>query len=166
MLDYSKNTKKILDSLTQAEGRRLNSSMLEPEHIFLGIMKVHECGAMKVLSKLGINFDILKRTIDSNLQSRSGPIYIGDIPLSPAYNKVLKFAGDEAVALKDNRIRTEHLLLGLFKYRNIAGVQNLIDAGIDYPTVFNEIKDAPFARDYAGSAKKKKDPSKSPVADF
>lgn len=165
MLEYTKNAKKIIESLTQAEGRRLNSSMLEPEHIFLALMKLHECGAMKILAKLGINFDILKRTIDSNLQTKSGPIYIGDIPLSPAYNKILKFAGDEAASLKESRIGSEHLLLGLFKYRNIAGIQNLIDAGIDYPTVYAEVKEAPFSRDYAGT-RKKKELGKSSVKDF
>jgi ATP-dependent Clp protease ATP-binding subunit ClpC len=165
MLEYTKNARKIIENLTQAEGRRLNSSTLEPEHIFLAIMKMHESGAMKILSKLGINFDILKRTIDTSLQAKSGPIYIGDIPVSPNYNRVLKFAGDEASALKDNRIRTEHLLLGLFKLKTVAGIHNLIDAGIDYPTVFTETKESPFARDFAGT-KKKKDSTKSSMKDF
>lgn len=166
MLDYSKNVRNILDSLTQTEGRRLNSSMLEAEHIFLATMKVPDCSAMKILIKLGINFDILKKNIDKTLQSKSGPIYIGDIPLAPGYNKVVKLARDEAALLKETKVQTTHLLLALFKYRNVAGVQNLIEAGIDYNTIASELRDQKMDRDFAGVSKKKKEGGKTSLADF
>ncbi|MDA3900261.1 MAG: ATP-dependent Clp protease ATP-binding subunit [Spirochaetes bacterium] len=165
-MEYSAHAKKIINDLAQAEGRRINSSLLEPEHILLALMKIPDCGAMKILNRLGINFDVLKRNLDLSLASKSGPIYIGDIPVSPAYNKILKFARDEAIILKDFRIATEHLLLGLFKHKLSSGIKNLIDAGISYTTVVNEMKEHSIARDASRPGSRRRDGSKSSLEDF
>ncbi|MBN2436678.1 MAG: ATP-dependent Clp protease ATP-binding subunit [Spirochaetes bacterium] len=165
-MDYSLNAKKIINELAQGEGRRINSSLLEPEHILLAMLKIPDCGAMKIMNRLGINFDVLRRNLDISLSSKAGPIYIGDIPVSPSFNKILKYARDEAIMLKEFKILTEHLLLGLFKHKTSAGIKNLIDAGINYNVIVSELKEYSMARDNSRLGSRKKDGSKSSLADF
>lgn len=140
MFDYTKRAKKIIDLFCQTEGRRLNSEILIPEHILLALLKERDSAAIKILAKLGINFDILKRTLDNNFHNNGTSIVIGSIPHSKRFNKILEYASDECRKLNNNFIGTEHLLLALFRYQKITGIEDLIHSGINYGVIREEIK--------------------------
>lgn len=140
MFEFTKKARKVIEVYAQAEGRRLNCDSLGPEHILLGIMKDFESMALKILNKLGVNFEVLKKNIDDSLVSKEGrSIILGNIPVNSKFNKIIEIAKDEAKKLNSSQIGTEHLLFALFKDSNSVGVDGLIKAGIDYDVVRSEL---------------------------
>ncbi|MBN1501349.1 MAG: ATP-dependent Clp protease ATP-binding subunit [Spirochaetes bacterium] len=140
MFEYSKDVKRILDVYCQTEARRLNSEILLPEHILLSLLKDRDGTAVKILGRLGVNFDILKRSIDSNLIGTNSSIVIGTIPNSKRFNKIIEYAAEESRKMKNENLSSEHLLLALFRYSKVAGIEGLIEAGISYGVIREEIE--------------------------
>jgi ATP-dependent Clp protease ATP-binding subunit ClpC len=138
VFEFTKKARKVLEVFAQAEGRRLNSDSLGPEHILLGILKDFESMALKILNKLGVNFDVLKKNIDDHLVSDSRSIILGNIPVNSKFNKVVDIAKEEARKNNSPKVGTEHLLCALFKDPVSIGVDGLIKAGIDYSLVKSE----------------------------
>jgi ATP-dependent Clp protease ATP-binding subunit ClpA len=85
-------------------------------------------GDAEALGAIGIDLDEVRRRIEASFgpgalhwrpgrrhQPRRPPMLGGHIPFSPRAKKVLELSLREALALKHNRIGTEHILLGLVR---------------------------------------------------
>lgn len=150
MFDYTKKAKKLIDVFCQTEGRRLNSDVLVPEHMFLAILRDKEAAAMKILSALGVNSAVLRKKIEQSLVTNGSSIIIGSIPHSKRFNKILEYASEECRKLNKNFIGTEHILLALFKFQNIPVIQDLINSGINYNIIKEEIISSNSGQSAAG----------------
>ena len=101
---------------------------IEPAHLLKGILQVDENVTPFVLKKLGVNFDNVKRAVDSIIQSypavSGGNQYLSRTATEALQkaNTYLKEFGDEFVAL-------EHLLLGILAVKD-STAQMLKDSGI------------------------------------
>ncbi len=140
MFDLTNRARKILETHVQSEGVRLSADKLEPEYILLGIFKEADCFAMKILGKLGVNFTVLKRTIENIVSKNQKTTYLAALPVSQRFNDILDSARNEAKSMQSSFVGTEHLLLALFKSGDIPGITQLSESGISYEIVFEEIK--------------------------
>ena len=101
---------------TSDEARRLRHNYVGTEHLLLGLAREGGGMAGKVLSDLGIDLAEVRRTVESvvgegdRFLAHVAPREIG---LTPRAQTALRLAVDEARRLEQDRIGTEHLLLGL-----------------------------------------------------
>ncbi|MCU0822488.1 MAG: ATP-dependent Clp protease ATP-binding subunit, partial [Spirochaetes bacterium] len=136
---FTKRSKKILSVFAQAEGRRLNSDSIGPEHILLAILKDEDSVAARILRNLGLKFPQLKKEVEQTIKKTGTTIILGNIPFNIRYNRILEIAIDEARKLNNSYIGTEHLLLSLFRDGTCSGVESLKKLGIDYNLIRGEI---------------------------
>jgi len=101
---------RILNIDAQAEGRRLNSAQLQPEHIIIAILKVSSSIACKALTHLRIDIEEFRRTIENSLPRVVSLPLRGGIPPSDRTTRLLQAASDEAEAIGSMYLGTEHLL--------------------------------------------------------
>ncbi len=140
MSDFSLEAKKIIDEGAQAEASRLNSDILEPEHIMLAMMADEETGAAHILHSLVINFDRLRIEIESFVRRSSRTALVASkLFRSSRFQRVLDLSIEEADRLGNSETGTEHLLLAVFTEGSCAGLETLSRAGIDYNTVKQKI---------------------------
>ena len=139
MFEFTKRSRKVLEVIAQAEAKRLNAEMLEPEHIFLSLLRDEESVAARIMKNIGIDFDSLIREIERACRSERSSVVIGKLPMSSQYRHVVEMAKDEARKLRNSYIGTEHLLLAIFREGTCAGLNTLAKGGIDYDVVRNEI---------------------------
>ncbi|MGH2602721.1 MAG: Clp protease N-terminal domain-containing protein, partial [Dehalococcoidia bacterium] len=84
------------------------------EHILLGLIRVEEGVAAKVLTDLGIGPDKVRSSVEF-LVGRGNVVVEGDIGFTPRAKKALDLARDEALRFNHHYIGTEHILLGLLR---------------------------------------------------
>ena len=164
IFEFTKRARKIIESVSQSEAVRLGNEKTDPEHILLAILKEHESTAMKILGRLGINFDLLKRTIDKSLQNRDVNFVVGVIPLSARFHLVVENAKEESHHTGNVYTGTEHLLLALFKEGRSRGIEGLIEAGISYDVIKEEIDKIYNSKNESENQSKKK--NAFPLSDF
>lgn len=164
IFEFTKRARKIIDSVSQTEAVRLGNETIDPEHILLAILKEHDSTAMKILGRLGINFDLLKRTIDKSLLNRDVNFVVGAIPSSMRFNLVVENAKEESHRSGNLYTGTEHLLLALFKEGRTKGIDGLIEAGISYDVIKEEIDKIYNSKNETDNSSKKK--SGFPLSDY
>ena len=55
------------------QAERVGNNHVGPEHLFLAILALPQCGAVKVLTRLGLRIE----TVRENLESRTRPVCLG-----------------------------------------------------------------------------------------
>jgi len=101
---------------SREEAVRLGSSMLNPEHLFLGVLRNSECEAIESLKVLNVNIRELKAAIESNYRSAELAITNpDDVVESKLIARIRLFMNSEAISLGSNVINTNHLVLAILK---------------------------------------------------
>ena len=139
MFEFTKRSRKVLEEMAQAEGRRLNSDSLGPEHIFIALLNDEESVAARILKNLGVNFEKLKKEIEQSVRQAGTTIILGKMPISPRYKRIIELSKEEARKLKNSYIGTEHLLLSIFRDGTSSGLESLSKSGVDYNVIRSEI---------------------------
>jgi hypothetical protein len=99
----------------QEEAARLGGNHVGTEHLLLGLIRESDSFAAQVLiEKMGIAVDRIRSEIARKVAPGHGNLG-QDMQLTPQSKRVIDLAGEEAVALGNNYIGTEHLLLGLIR---------------------------------------------------
>jgi ATP-dependent Clp protease ATP-binding subunit ClpB len=134
----AKFTNSTQEALQQAQGEaiRRENQELQPEHVLYAFLEsgdVESAVVPNMLQIAGVNLNALKARVKSELDKLpkvsggSGQVYA-----SPAFNRLMVLAEDEAKALGDEYVSGEHFLLALFhsqfKTHNAAKV--LADSGL------------------------------------
>ena len=101
-------------SLAQEEAQRFNHNYIGTEHLLLGLVRMDDCTAAKVLRNLGVELNKV-RSATEFIINRGDRIVLGDIGLTPRSKKVVELAVDEARRLNHHYVGTEHVLLGLVR---------------------------------------------------
>ena len=65
--------------MAQGEGKRLNSEVLEPDHIMLSLLKDEESVAARIMKNLGINFDKFIEEIETSVRRDRSTIILGKV---------------------------------------------------------------------------------------
>ncbi|MBN1797272.1 MAG: ATP-dependent chaperone ClpB [Spirochaetales bacterium] len=107
-------TIKAQEALEAAQGlvHRYNHSLLDAGHVLHSLITQKEGVIIPLLTRLGVPKEQLQTEVEKLLQAK--PKQYGDnaqISISPQVNKILYKAEDEAAALKDEYVSTEHVFL-------------------------------------------------------
>lgn len=125
--------------LSREEALRLGHDYIGTEHLLLGIIREGEGIGVKILRNLGVDLSKLKRAVEDTVRSMSGPLTIGNIPLTKQAEKVLKITYLEAKLYKSDVIGTEHLLLSLLRDEDNIAAQILGQFSVNYDAVRKEL---------------------------
>ncbi len=98
--------------LAQEEGRRFNHNYIGTEHLLLGLLRVEEGIAAKVLHALGVELNQARGAVE-HIIGRGDRTVVGAVSLAPRVKKVIELAVEQAKRLGHIHVGTEHLLLGI-----------------------------------------------------
>jgi len=124
--------------LAREEAARLHHDYIGTEHLLLGIIREGEGLAATILTNLGLDLDVVRRTVENMVPASSGAVQIGEIPFTPRAKHVLELSVDEAKLLGHNYVGTEHLLLGLIREGEGIAARVLVEFGADKRKVREE----------------------------
>ena len=108
------------------------------EHLLLGLTRAEGCVAWRILARLGVAPGRVRAETE-RLIAR-GEAHTGqDMQLTPRAKRVIDLAYDEARALDNNYIGTEHLLLGLIREGEGLAGRTLAMLGVDLERTREEV---------------------------
>jgi Clp amino terminal domain, pathogenicity island component len=126
----------------RGEAGRLGHDRIGTEHLLLALLRDQGCLASTVLGKRGVEVESLRRRVEES--AGPGPVEASeadagagdehllaglDLPTTKPFTLVLGLAGREALELEQDRLGTEHLLLGLAREGDGVAARVLEDAG-------------------------------------
>ena len=169
---YTDRGKRVIE-LAQQEALELGHTMVDPEHLLLGVLQEGGGVACQALTELGVdteNFAAHIRDLIGRSQDViSKPV---DLPLSPRMRRALDLAMAEARKMGVNYVDTEHILLGILADDSGLIVQQFKSMGVTPMSVLkqiNEILSGTAGRKIAGNNKnsgvKQKNKIKTPTLD-
>lgn len=123
------------------EARRLKHRYIGTEHLLLGLLRMEDCGALKMLQSLQIDPEAVRAKVLEMLPIVSAE-YVKDIwsrrpapdnmdKFNEQARQVLVFAEEEALRFQHNYIGTEHLLLGLVRLEESGAGSVLRQSGVE-----------------------------------
>lgn len=138
---FSARVKDVL-SFSREEAFRLGNDFIGVEHFLLGILREGEGSAVRILESFNLDLAKLKRDIEKPLLStaKSTREVSANIPFVKQAERLLKITYLEARVFKSQMIGTEHLLLSMLKDENSTVCSLLNQYGVNYNTVFEEMK--------------------------
>jgi ATP-dependent Clp protease ATP-binding subunit ClpC len=120
--------------LAQDEARALRHDFIGTEHLLLGLLREEEGIAARVLARFGLTSEGARVSV-ARVVGQGDEVTTAQIPFTPRAKKVLELALREALALGDNYIGTEHILLGLVHGDDGLAARILLDHGADPESV-------------------------------
>jgi ATP-dependent Clp protease ATP-binding subunit ClpC len=140
----AKFSPKVKDVITfsREEALRIGNDFIGVEHLLLGIIRLGDGTAVKLLNEFHLDLKHIKSEIELTLQknSKASVNPTGNIPLVKQAEKVLKMTYLEAKVFKSPVIGTEHLLLSMLKDEDSFVCALLNKYGIIYDNVKDELE--------------------------
>jgi hypothetical protein len=124
--------------LAQEEARTLKHNHIDTEHILLGLLRVEEGLAARVLESLGITVERVRAEV-MRIVGSGEEVTSAQLPFTPRAKNVLELALREALSLGHNYIGTEHILLGLVRENEGVAARILLDFDADSEKIRNEV---------------------------
>ena len=120
--------------LSQDEARASGHGHIGTEHVLLGLLRVEDGLAAKVLASLGVTTGAVREQTLA-IVGEGDIVISGQIPFTAGTKKVLELSLREALSLRHNYIGTEHLLLALVRQTAGAAVEILTSLNFDVATI-------------------------------
>src|SRR5450759_5143571 len=119
-------------TLAQDEAQRFRHPYIGTEHLLLGMLRVADCLATRVLRNLGAEPSKVRTAVEFIIGRGDLPV-VGEVGLTPWAKRAIELAIDEARRMDHHYIGTEHLLLGLVREGEgiAAGVLELLRVNLD-----------------------------------
>jgi ATP-dependent Clp protease ATP-binding subunit ClpC len=115
----------------QEEARLLDHDYIGTEHVLLGLLHEDTEAAYESLTTAGVGLDAARTEVEETV-GRGPAEAEGNIPFTPRAKKVLELSLREALQLGHNYIGSEHVLLGLLREGEGAGVRVLEKLDADF----------------------------------
>ena len=125
-------------TLAQDEAQRFNHSYIGTEHLLLGLLRVDDCVAIRVLRNLGAEPSKVRTAIEFVIGRGDRPV-LAEVGLTPLAKRVIELAIDEARRMDHHYIGTEHLLIGIVREGQGIAAGVLESLGVNLDTVRNEV---------------------------
>ena len=137
MARLDKLTIKAQEALQAAQelAARSGQQQIEPLHLLGALVAQGEGVVSPLLEKLGVSPAQATREIETQIERLPKVSGVTDQYLSPATNKILERAFDEAQRLKDEYVSTEHILLAIAKADRDPAGQLLARLGASYDAI-------------------------------
>ncbi len=125
---FTQRARRVL-SLAQEAAAALNSSVIDCEHLLLGLMSEGESIAARALIAAGLE----RSQVEKLARAAAGakPARDNQLDLSQNAKRTLELAVDEARRLRHHYIGSEHLLLGLLRLPEGAALDILQELKVD-----------------------------------
>ena len=138
---YTERGKRAIQ-IARNEAINLGHTMVEPEHLLLGVLQEGNGVACQALSELGVDPENLAAHI-RDLLGGSQDILAKptDLPLSQRMTRALDVAMSEARKMGDNYVDTEHLLLGILADDGSLSVRQFKAMGLTPLAVLKQIQE-------------------------
>ncbi|NGP87775.1 ATP-dependent Clp protease ATP-binding subunit [Fodinibius halophilus] len=136
--NFSSKVRDVIQ-FSREEALRLGHDYIGTEHLILGIVRLGEGVAVKILKNLNCDLFKLKKTVEDTVRGTGGSVKVGNIPLTKQAEKVLRITYLEAKLYKSDTIGTEHLLLSLLRDDENIAAQILQQFNISYDAVREEL---------------------------
>lgn len=136
--NFSNRVRDVIQ-FSREEALRLGHDYIGTEHLVLGLIRLGDGIAVKVLKNLKCDLYKLKKTIEDTVRGTGGAVTVGNIPLTKQAEKVLRITYLEAKLYKSDTIGTEHLLLSLLRDDENIAAQILQQFNVSYDTVREEL---------------------------
>ena len=136
-----KLTIKGQEAIVEAQSLATSSGNPEIEglHLLTALLKDTEGVVVPLLKKMGAPFEKIRTACDSELQRLPRSSGGRQPSIGPSLQKALEAASAAAVAMKDEFVSTEHLLLGLCRTENKAS-SLLKLLGVSEPDILNALQ--------------------------
>ena len=108
---------------------RVGSSEIDTEHLLLGLLREDKSLARRFFGSPWAVEDVWKRIEQSKPAREKIPGSV-DLPLSSTAKRVLTFAAEEADLVSNERICTQHMLLGLLREEECFAAKILSERGV------------------------------------
>ncbi len=112
--NISEEMRKVL-SLSSQEASRLGYGRINPEHLLLGLILENSNKAVEYMKKINIDPMDLKSCIYDTTALQEAQPEVAGMTFSTQAEKILKLSALEARQLKSDRLKAEHLLLGIMR---------------------------------------------------
>ena len=138
---FSPKVKEVI-SFSREEALRLGHNFIGIEHILLGLLRENDSNAVKILRRLEVDVEHLRKTVESGMEPASAirPPDKDKITLVKQAEKMLKITFLEAKVFKSQQIETEHLLLSILKDDDNLATRTLNKMQVDYDSVKHEVE--------------------------
>lgn len=124
--------------LAQDEARRLNHDYHGTEHLLLGLLRVEDGSAARVLTRFGLTVPRVRSQIERIVGTGTTSVE-GTIPFTPRVKNVMESAMRESLTLGHDYIGTEHLLLGLLREDDGVAARILLDFDVAADEIRSEV---------------------------
>jgi ATP-dependent Clp protease ATP-binding subunit ClpB len=114
---------------------RTGQQQIEPLHVLWALISQNEGVVPPLLEKLGVSPATLASEVEAQINRLPKISDVSQQYLSPAANKILDKAFDEAQRLKDEYVSTEHILLGLASDSRDPASQLLARHGVTHDAI-------------------------------
>jgi ATP-dependent Clp protease ATP-binding subunit ClpC len=137
-LSYLDDRAKRVVGLARQRAEGLRSDVIGPEHVLLALLSVRRGVAARALAGLAGSAATAETAIAEGLEegARPSPVHIG---FTITCEDAMVRAAQQANVLGDQRIGTEHLLLGLLLATSEPTVRRLSGLGVGYDAARAEI---------------------------
>lgn len=137
---YTEKARRVI-FFARYEASQLGAAAIEPHHILLGLIREDPQLISRFCALTPAQLDDIRDKV-SAVTGESGKLSaFVDMPLSVHAKHVLNRAADESQQLNHKHIGTEHLLLGLLRAEQTTAAEILIELGVDFNTVRDELRD-------------------------
>lgn len=108
-----------------------NHNYVGTEHLLLGLLRVEEGVAARVLTRIGVDLEKCRDFVRHHIGRGSGVVLPPEnLPYAPRARKVLHFATAEADSYNNNFVGTEHILLALVRVNDGMAARMLSTFGV------------------------------------
>lgn len=136
--NFSNRVRDVIQ-FSREEALRLGHDYIGTEHLILGILRLGDGVAIKILKNLRCDLYKLKKTIEETVRGTGTTVTVGNIPLTKQAEKVLRITYLEAKLYKSDTIGTEHLLLSLLRDDENIAAQILQQFNVTYDAVREDL---------------------------
>lgn len=123
----------------QEEGKRFGYNRLRPEHVLLGLLRLEESLAARVLARYGVTLERIRKKTERGAFSPEHMVE-GEIPPTYSVDQIFEIADRESQNSGEEDIGSAHLLLGFLFVDLGTGPSILKGFGVEWAHVREDIE--------------------------
>jgi ATP-dependent Clp protease ATP-binding subunit ClpA len=131
--NFSERSRRVL-ALAEEEARALQHNYIGQEHLLLGLVRVEDGVAARVLAGLTVTPDKVRNAV-LYIVGPGSTTTAGEIGLTPKAKRAIELAAQQAQRLNHAYVGTEHLLLGILGEGTGIGAGVLTSLGVTVESV-------------------------------